>query len=254
MNRRIVTILGILSVPVGAVLLNACGPEGMNNSELGLDEASDNWASPISAAYGMLPNSLWGEYGHCLDTWDNDGNGLVDMADPNCHIAMGPLRDLSLFDFPEGHNFFPDIANIVPGGPGWGGGFRDREQIARWLRFLTEPDGNVAGIDVYTPGVNPEVVPLPARLPEPILQGTAAQGNNNNLSLRALHAAYMDHEFLPPPAPVVGAAVAPSPVGPGAEFNPTPPYNITQGFSSGSWPGLFYQSGTQGGPVPVPRR
>jgi hypothetical protein len=231
MKKKILIILGVF--PVGAILLSACGPiEGMND-ELALDQVSDN-------IFGLS------EYGHCNDAWDNDGNGLVDMHDPNCHINPGPLRDLSLFDFPQGHNFFPDVSKIFPGGPGWNGNFRNPEQMTRWFRFLTEPDGNVAGIDLYSPGVNPEVVPIPAPLPAKILQGTAAQGNNNNLSLRGLHHYYLDHGFLPPPP--VPVALDQAPVMPvvnplaeaGKPFFPYREYARTRGRIG--FPGQFYRS------------
>lgn len=252
MKKKILIKLGAICIPVGAILLSACGPvEGMD-SELALKEAnSDNW--------GLLS-----EWGHCLDAWDNDGNGLVDMADPACHINPGPLRDLSLYSFPKGHNFFPDISRMFPGGAGWPGDFRDRDQITRWFRFLTEPDGNVAGIDVYGPGVNAEVVPVPAILPEDIEQGTAAQGNNGIASLRGLHEFYLDHDGIPAPvapaAPVASVTViedesadqAPSPIDVAAtraqraalEFA-HPFYNQPVGFIGG-WPGEFYKGGSQG--------
>lgn len=249
MKRKILSMLGVIAIPVGAILLNACGPVESADKELALDEASsDNW---------IFVNGNYSEYGRCLDGWDNDGDGLADSYDPDCHINAGPLRDLSLFDFPQGHNFFPDISKTNPASPGFAGGFRDREQIIRWFRFLTEPDGNVAGIDLINIGVNPEVVPIPMMSPERINQGTFAQGNNNNVSLRATHAYYLNHGFPPLNAPAAAGnidAVAQAPsaeggISAGTEFMHDL-YMTTQGITGGTtrgytggWPGLFYRAG-----------
>lgn len=237
MNRKI--LLGIISIPVGAILLSACGPMNELDGELALDQASDAW---------VMYNGYPSEYGRCNDAIDNDGNGLPDSYDPECHFNAGPLRDLSVFPFPEGHNFLPDVSMIVPGGPGWPGGFRDRAQITRWFRFLTEPDGNTAGTDILSPGVNPEVVPVPALLPVKIPQGTMAQGNNNNVSLRELHALYLEHGM----GIVPQTALAPAPIPPNATTLEAtaaeyaqPFYTTTAGYIGG-WPGVFYRGGSQG--------
>lgn len=243
MNKRILTMLGNILLPVGVILFSACGPQNdMNQPEIVLDQASDNWIGWDNGLWdGDFGNGLWddgfSEWGHCHDAWDNDGNGFVDMADPNCHI-LGPIRDLSLFDFPIGHNFDPNLAVDLPLGPGYGGEFRDREQITRWLRFLTEPDGNTAGITLLAPGVNPEVVPIPAPLPAPILQGTAHQGNNNNVNLRGLHEVYLDHGFI---GGGVAVAAGDDPYSlAAAEFVPDY-YDIAVGIPGG-WPGEFYRA------------
>jgi hypothetical protein len=240
MNKKILIMLGTIVVPVGALLLSACGPTNQMDSELALDEATDNW---------VVYNGQISEYGRCNDAWDNDGDGLTDSYDQDCHLNAGPLRDLSLFNFPQGHNFFPDTSKIIPGGPGSLGGFRNRAQITRWLRFLTEPDGNTAGIDLLSPGVNPEVVPTPALLPAKVHQGTAAQGNNNNVSLRALHALYLEHGngIIPPTAPM--AMPANPYAAAAAEYIP-PFYKTTAGFVGG-WPGVFYKGGSQGALKPT---
>lgn len=262
MKRRILTLLGVIAVPVGAILLSACGPEGMTD-EVTLDEASDNW---------IFLNGEYSEYGSCNNAIDDNGDGLVDGHDPDCHINPGPLRDLSIYDFPQGHNFFPDITKIFPGGPGWPGGFRDPVQITRWFRFLNEPDGNVAGINIYDPGVNPAIVPVPELLPELIRQGTLHQGNNNNPSERSLHVTDLYHP-VPPPVAVAGAAIAGAAVAgaaaagaeaagaaaaqapsagavaaagaaaanldPGSRYNPR--YKTTKP-PRGAWPGVMYQA------------
>lgn len=193
-------MLGIAMIPVGAFLVTACAP--INNEELVLEENTDK------IGVGWLT-----EFGRCNDGWDNDGNGMVDAADPQCHMSVGPLRDLSLFDFPQGHNFFPDINMTFPGGPGYAGDFRDPELMSRWLRFLTNMDGTVAGYDIFSPEVNPFLVPIPAPVPVKIFQGTAAAGNNNNLDIVGLHEFYLNHDFLSlgvAPAPVgIGGVVAP---------------------------------------------
>lgn len=243
MNKKILTLLGTIVVPVGALLLNACGPANEMDKELALDQASDNW---------IMYNGMFSEYGRCNDAQDNDGDGLVDTADFDCHINAGPLRDTSLFNFPQGHNFFPDVSKIVPGGPGFPGGFRDRAQITRWLRFLTEPDGATAGIDLLSPGVNPEVVPTPSLLPMKIPQGTMAQGNNNNVSLRDLHALYLEHG-----QGIVTPAIPPKAVAtPADRFNIAsseyiPPFYKTTAGIPGGWPGVFYKGGSQGALQPA---
>ncbi len=205
MNKKIVTILGFCLIPVGAILLNGCAPEELMNQEnqdtLALDEASDNWVR-----YG----DFYSEYGRCNSMWDVDGDGLVSSHDPDCHLNAGPLRDLSLYDFPIGHNFFPDLTKIPKGGPGVPGGFRDRAQITRWIRFLTEPDGGVAGIIPFGDGVSPEVVPIPAPLMNKIPSGTMHQGNNNNLSIRGLTNYFGADPAFMPLAPAAEAANAPS--------------------------------------------
>lgn len=191
MNMKL-TGLALL-IPTGAILFTACGPtEDMASSELALDQASDQFAFP------KIPCS---EYGLCNDGWDNDGNGLVDMADPACHL-LGPLRDLSLFPAPIGHNFVPDPRKIPIGGPGYGGGFRDPIQIANWMRFLTDYNGITAGIDLLGAALDSPVVPVPVPLWPKVRLGTAHQGNNNNILLAPV---------LPPPV---------GPIGPGAAFGP----------------------------------
>lgn len=239
MNKKILTIIGVCAIPVGALLLSACGPVNDMDNSLALDEASNNW---------ITLNGQLSEFGRCNDAWDNDGDGLVDSYDPDCHV-VGPLRDLSVYNYPQGHNFMPDVSKIIPGGPGFPGGFRDRAQITRWFRFLTEPDGNTAGIDLLSPGVNPDVVPTPALLPAKVHQGTAAQGNNNNVSLRALHALYLEHGegIVPPTAPMAQPANPAQATA--AEYIP-PFYKNTAGWVGG-WPGVFYKGGSQGALQPI---
>jgi hypothetical protein len=154
MNKKNVSILlGLIFIPVGALLLNACGPQEQMNSELALDEASDNF---------LVVNGLYSEYGRCNDAWDNDGDGRVDSADPDCHLNVGPIRDLSLANYPIGHNYNPAITDIRPDSPGFMGGFRNRAQITKWFRFLTDSDGYTAGTRALMgPGVNNAVVPIP---------------------------------------------------------------------------------------------
>lgn len=208
MNKKIVTILGFCLIPVGAIMLNGCAPEELVNqaaeqNDLALDEAtSDNW---------IMFGGLYSEYGRCNSMWDVDGDGLVSSHDPDCHLNAGPLRDLSLYDFPQGHNFFPDLTKIPKGErPGVPGGFRNRAQITRWLRFLTEPDSSVAGIIPFGDGVNPEVVPVPAPLMNKIPQGTYHQGNNNNVSIRGLTDYFGADPSFMPLAAAAAATGAPS--------------------------------------------
>jgi hypothetical protein len=205
MNTKI--ILGIVLIPVGALLLNACGSVDsidVDNKDNGLvlDEVSDNW---------NVVNGIISEYGQCDDGWDNDGDGLIDSYDPDCHIAPGPLADLSLYDFPVGHNFFPDVSKIYPGGPGYPGGFRDWPQMTRWFRFLTDPYGEVEGYDLFDSDVDPTLVPIPAPLEARVNLGTSAQGNNNNLDIYDLNMFYLEYGFLPGLAPtaVVPASIDP---------------------------------------------
>lgn len=213
MKRTLRAILGLSLIPVGAMVMNACAPIEAEDAGLNLDEASDNYIW-----VGGQPS----EYGHCWDGWDNNGNGLIDSEDYDCHI-LGPINDLSLFAFPQGHNFFPDVSKVPITGPGFAGGFRDRPQTTRWFRFLTEPDGYVAGYDLFAPGVNHAVAPVPMPLVPKIRQGTAAHGNNNNVFLYGVN----------PVAATPGAAFAPGVLG-------MPP-----GASAG-WPGTLYNGGSQG--------
>ncbi len=240
MNKKIVTALGFCLIPVGAILLNACGPEGMNQEEvalnqdeLALDTASDNWVR----FDGFIPS----EYGRCNAMWDVDGDGYVSSDDPDCHLNAGPLRDLSLYNFPVGHNFFPDLSKVPAGGPGVPGGFRDRAQMTRWFRFLTEPDGGTAGTILFGEGVNPEVVPVPMPLANKIPQGTAAYGNNNNVSIRGLTNWYgADPAF----APVAPAALAPSPYSAARQLRVPAQYDHTSGPALLN--GAYYKGGSQG--------
>lgn len=241
MNKQIVRLLGLVCIPVGALLLNACGPQEMTEQqEVVLDEAaSDSW---------IFLNGTYSEYGHCNNAIDDNGNGLIDSYEPDCHINPGPLRDLSVYDFPVGHNYFPDVRMDLPGGPGYRGRFRDPDLITRWFRFLNEVDGNTAGIE-FGPGFNPEVVPVPLPLPGDTDQGTTHQGNNNDISIRALHVWDMFH---PAPPPAVGSAAADAPkaaavatdLSDAARYEPKV-YTRAKGIIGG-WPGGMYDS--QGSP------
>lgn len=208
MNKRFVRILGIIFLPVSVLLINACGPEGMTEQDVVLDENTDN-----IFGYAGLYGHQWSEYGKCNDALDNNGNGLVDSVDPDCHINPGPLRDLSILPFPFGHNYFPDVRLDIPGGPGYLGSFRDPAMLTRWSRFLIENNYLNGQLDFLGVGVNPEVVPIPMPLPERLNQGTFHQGNNNNVSARALHVFDMYHPNAAGPAvvdQVAAAAKAPS--------------------------------------------
>jgi hypothetical protein len=205
MNKRLALSLSLSLMPLGILFLGSCGPVD-SSTELALDESSDNFV-------GL------NEYGRCNDAWDNDGNGLVDMSDPACHFP-GPLKDLSVAPPFLGHNFAPDISLIPPGGPGFGGSFRNHEQITRWMRFLTDTYGITAGIDLYGASLDSPAVPLPVPLFPKVLQGTAAQGNNNNINALAL-------PFLGGgPAPLAPApAPAPLPAIPATHVNLDDAYN-----------------------------
>lgn len=209
MNKKILTILSVLSIPIGALLLSACGPDmnSSNNDEVASDSAAsdklalESASSEFTSRGRALPGYFGrvgriSEWGRCQDSWDNDGNGRTDSADPACHI-LGPIHDLSIAGFPVGHNFNPDPRMIPKGGPGSVGGFRDRALIIRWLRFLTEPDGNVAGMNIIAPGVNNDLVPIPQPLTKKIHQGTFADGNNNNVSPLDLHQQFLEHNLAP---------------------------------------------------------
>lgn len=262
MKKQMVKLLGIVCVPVGALFFNGCGPENMNESDLALEEqASDNW---------IFLNGAYSEWGHCNNAQDDNGDGLVDSADPDCHINPGPIRDLSVLDFPIGHNFFPDVTRDIPGGPGYLGNFRDPALITRWFRFLTEADGNTAGVNLMYPGTNPEIVPVPAMLPALIRQGTWHLGNNNNVSTRSLHVYDLfDPLHVPvPPSPAAAAAAAAqapaSDVAAATQGNVSSQYQQKVykhaiGASTGGMPGWFYDAtnspfggtGSQGGVRPA---
>ncbi len=233
MNRKILIILGVVSIPVGAILLNSCGPvENMDNT-LALDEASDNW--------------IWwdghiSEYGGCYNGFDDNGNGLKDSEDPDCHIYLGPVRDLSVVDFPLGHNFFPDIAKVPAWSPASGGGFRDPGLISRWLRFLTEMDGGIAGLDIYKPGFDIDLVPIPQPSPVRIPLGTYAHGNNNNVDIGYMHTLFLDHSFLPAVAAVPGVEITEVQ----ADTRYVAPFNTATGGPYGGKPGAFMR-GNNGG-------
>lgn len=213
--KKHVNLLGLIVLSAMAILLNSCGQENAMDSDLAVDEASDNW---------IFLHGYYNEYGRCNDTQDNDGDGASDSVDPDCHLSVGPLNDLSVAPFPIGHNFLPDVTAVPTTGPGFGGDFRDRLQLIRWLRFLTEPNGNVAGIDIDGLGVNPEVVPAPAPLAAKIHQGSDAWGNNNNIF-----------------GALIGALpIAPPEAGPEAEL--TPPLYPTALGIPGVGPGAFYRS------------
>lgn len=257
MKKKTLALLGVVFLPVGAILLNSCGPEAsMDVQDVALDEVSNKWGLGAGPMYAYAHNAWITEYGSCEDGWDNDGNGLKDAEDPACHIGPGPLRDLSLFNFPEGNNFFPDVAKDVPYGPGYMGLFRDPAMEARWFRFLTQADGSVAGIDLLSAGVNPDVVPFPEPLPVRQDQGTWAQGNNNNLFVPALHEIYLDHDFLPPPvgigSPIIPAPSLGAPVDPVAAsaihmFNYLGETQTIPGWG----PRAYYDGGSQGAIRPV---
>ena len=213
MKRQLLVILSL--IPAAAFLMTACAPvEETNEAGLALDEASDQF---------LVSNGRPSEYGHCWDGWDNDGNGLVDNQDLDCHINPGPMNDLSVFPGPLGHNFLPDISKVPPGGPGFDGNFRDLPQISRWFRFLTNAYGYTSGYDLFAPGVNHLVAPVPMPLIPKIRQGTAAHGNNNNV-------------FLYGVAPVAG--VPSLPFAPGAVGMPPT--------VAGGWPGTLYNGGSPG--------
>ncbi len=265
MKKKTLAILVL--IPVGALLLNSCGPEAsMDNQNVSLDEASKDWGLDAGlmvgpGMYNNIPLALaFTEFGHCNNGWDDNGNGLKDAEDPSCHIGPGPLNDLSTHPFPVGHNYFPDISKDIPGGPGFGGGFRDPAQMARWFRFLTQSDGSVAGIDLLSPGVNPEVVPFPEPLPVRVNQGTAAQGNNNNLFVPPLHEIYLDHTFLPAPVGASAPLVAAPSVDPGRAWDLDNAASTVHKFDAGlsttqTIPGIgpraFYNGGSQGAIVPA---
>jgi len=233
MNRKILSILAVVAIPVGAILLNACGPVETTDNALAMDEASDNW---------IYWDGHISEYGACYDGFDNNGNGLKDSEDPDCHIYIGPVRDLSVAGYPVGHNFLPDIAKIPEWSPAAYGGFRDPGVISRWLRFLTELDGDIAGIDVDKPGFDITLVPLPQPTPEKIFLGTYAEGNNNNLDVTTMHTLFLDHSFLPagavaPAAEVVAPAAGVVEVQ--ADTRYVPPFNRATGGPNGGIPGSF---------------
>ena len=93
--------------------------------------------------------------------------------------------------------------------------------------------------------------------PERITQGTFAQGNNNNVSLRATHAYYLNHGFPPLNAPASPGNAEATSMGPSADRGVSAEtefmhdlYRTTQGITGGTtrgytggWPGLFYKAG-----------
>lgn len=244
MKKKTLAILSMAILP-GAILLNSCGPEASSQDVI-LDEASSSWGPMYVYRGGALS-----EYSYCNDGWDNDGNGLRDAEDPGCHMGPGPLRDTSLYAFPQGHNFFPDITKDIPGGPGYGGEFRDPALITRWLRYLTQIDGGVAGIDLLSPGVNIGLVPFPEPTVTRQEQGTRAQGNNNNLFWPAISDIYLDNSFMPPEAggynmPLVAApAVGPADPVQASQPHAFPYLDFAQ--MGPTWgPGYLFKGGSQG--------
>lgn len=176
MKKKIVTILGYCLIPIGAVLLSGCGPANMD-SELNLAENSDQYMRDLAG----IPREV-----HCWDGISDDGDGLVDQEDFDCRGGglfgpFGPIRDLSIAPQPFSHNFAPVVPGVIPSSPGFGESFRSMPLYVKWLRYLTEIDGNVAGTSVYGPGVNPLATPVPAPLTNRVPQGTYAIGNNNNV-------------------------------------------------------------------------
>lgn len=180
-------MVGIISIPAAALFLYACGPVETNvNEPVQLkDAAADNW---------IFANGWFSEWGGCNNAMDDDGDGLRDSHDPDCHVP-GPMRDLSLAPFPISHNYFPNIALDLPGGPGYEGDFRDPAMTTRWLRFLSEP-GPTAGINWTGPGINPSAVALPAALSKRVIMGSSAYGNNNDPDDGGLHLDFVDHSSL----------------------------------------------------------
>jgi hypothetical protein len=176
-------LLNLLGATALISLFAGCAPE---SSELSLDSASDNY---------IMYNGMYTEYGRCNDAWDNDGDGLRDEEDPDCHVP-GPLRDLSIAPaltggaITAGHNFVPDVSKIPFGGPGYPGGFRDPQQIANWIGFLTNYYGWTAGIVPQGWGVDPLKVPVPMDSFPKLRLGTAHQGNNGNLGDNAISPFY----------------------------------------------------------------
>jgi hypothetical protein len=189
MKKKIVTILGYCLIPVGAVLLSACAPADMDQTEANLDTVSDNYSS-IGYGYGGFGyGGLYGlsyydlpriptEYGRCENAIDDDGDGDIDGADwRDC--AVRPVVDLSIAPAPIGHNFAPIVPGVVETSPGLAGGFRDPAMTTRWNRFKTDMGGVASGHQYIGPGV-PPYNPVPAPTSAKILQGTFHPGNNNN--------------------------------------------------------------------------
>ena len=133
---------------------------------------------------------------------------MKNVEDPACHV-LGPVRDLSLFPAPLGHNFFPDISVTPFGSPASYedaadilNPFRNRDRITRWMRFLTDTNGFTAGIDLFGAAMDsPMNSPVP--LFPKVLQGTAAQGNNNNIDGVAIPL----NAYIPPVVAAVGEVV-----------------------------------------------
>ncbi len=229
MKKQTAKMLSILLIPVTTFLFNGCGPTEIANNELALDEATaDSWT---------VYNGKLSEYGHCNNAVDDNGDGLIDDYDPDCHVNPGPLRDLSLLPFPLGHNFAPAIEMDLPFGPGYLGGFRDPALITRWFRFLTEYDGWVNGIWLLGPGVNPEVVPVPAPLPFHVNLGTMHPGNNNNLPVGLINGGPVG---VGGPGGPVGAAGEEAPLTTSSQY-----YDASYPKSLGpigEFPGAFYRA------------
>lgn len=223
--KKLASRLGFLIIPMGFWTFMACGPEMTEETtDLSLNELSDNY---------ITVNGRLSEYSACRDTLDNDGDGLTDTHDPDCHINPGPLRDLSVAPAQLAANFNPDVSKIFPQGPGFPGGFRDRAQITEWNRFLTEPDGYTSATKLWGPGVNPEFVPVPQPSPVKINFGTFHQGNNNNVNVVDMESWYGAPSFIST-KPVLPCSE--SPVTQGA---------IGLGYTSGDF-GLVYKQGSQG--------
>lgn len=185
MNKKLLSLLGLTFL---ISILNGCAQE---QSDLSLDNASDNY---------IMYNGVYTEYGQCSDGWDNDGDGLKDEQDPDCHTPR-LVNDLSLVPFLSncnlvGHNFCPDLSKVALGFTGFGGGFRDPTHIAAMTGALTNNYGWTAGIMPVGFGVDPLKQPLPVDTDHTFIKGSRHPGNNGDVASGISYPAAANRSFM----------------------------------------------------------
>ena len=171
MNKKLLSLLGL------TFLINMLSGCAQDPSDLSLNNASDNY---------IMYNGVYTEYGKCSDGWDNDGDGLKDEQDPDCHNPR-LVNDLSLVPFLNncnavGHNFCPDLSKSNIGYTGYDvASFRNASHIASMTGALTNNYGLTAGAMPIGYGVDPLKQPLPADVDHTFVKGNRHPGNNGDI-------------------------------------------------------------------------